>query len=316
MISDTDSPIVRPEGQDEFLPGVIIRAFGKQFIARTEKGNLTCSVRVNVKRDSAVDTAVVVGDNALLTQLSETEAVIERILPRQSAFFRPEKGLAGRKQTLAANIEQLVIVSSCSEPALKPRLIDRFVIAGDTGGLRPIVVINKADLGVSDLARTLRAGYEMIHIPAVIASAVTGEGLERLKKLLAGGKSLFVGHSGVGKSTLLNALLPGLNLKTAELSEYSNRGRHTTTRVELHELPSGGFVLDSPGLKVLSLWKVEKKTLAQHFREFEQFAPHCRFGDCAHIAEPDCAVREAAEKGEIPYFRYESYTHIRETLQK
>ncbi len=296
------------------LQGVIIRAYGNRFVARTERGDLSCVIRENVKRAAQADTPVVVGDDATITPLSDKDGVIESIGPRRTAFFRQDKGRADRKQTLAANIDQLIIISACSEPPLKPRLIDRFTVAANIGGIKSIVLLNKSDLGVPDLARQLRAGYEQIGIAAVITSAVNGEGLERLRSILTGKKSLFVGHSGVGKSTLLNALLPGLNLKTAELSEYSNRGRHTTTWVELHQFPSGGYVLDSPGLKVLSLWEVDRKSLPERFEEFAKYSPNCRFNDCAHIAEPDCAVRKAVEKGEIPLFRHQSYQHIRESL--
>jgi ribosome biogenesis GTPase / thiamine phosphate phosphatase len=308
--SDSDDDLIAVSS----FHGVIIRAFGNRFVARTERGDLSCVVRENVKRASKADTPVVVGDDAMITPLSEEDGVIESIAPRKTAFFRQDKGRADRKQTLAANIDQLVIISSCSEPPMKPRLIDRFTVAGDIGGLKSVVLLNKSDLGVPDLARELRAGYEQIDIPAIVTSAVTGEGLERLKSILLGKKSLFVGHSGIGKSTLLNALLPGLNLKTAELSEYSHRGRHTTTWVELHEFPSGGFVLDSPGLKVLSLWEVNRKSLPSHFEEFERYSSGCRFNDCSHISEPDCAVLDAVEQGQIPNFRHESYKHIRETL--
>ena len=152
--------------------------------------------------------------------------------------------------------------------------------------------------------------YQSLGFPVCLVSAQTGEGCEKLQELLKDHKSIFAGHSGVGKSALLNRLIPGLDLKTGEVSSYSNRGIHTTSLVELFALSHGGFVIDSPGLKVLGLWQVERNEVAEHYPEFEKYISQCRFTGCIHVSEPDCAVKEAVANGTIPQFRYENYVAI------
>lgn len=301
--------------EDEQASGVVVRAFGKHYSVRVNGRDFDCGVRLNVKLAAGPVTPVTVGDDVEITVLGESQGIIERVAPRRTSFFRPSKGRTSHKQALAANIDQLAIVVSVAEPPLKPRLIDRFIIAAELGGLKPLALINKTDLGRPPLVDELLDGYAKIGVPALALSASSGEGLPELQKILDGKRTLFVGHSGVGKSTLLNSLLPGLDLKTAEVSGHTSKGRHTTTRVELHELPSGGFLVDSPGLKILSLWEVTEKNLASHFTEFAQFAPECRFSDCRHISEPSCAVKAAVDRGDIPSFRYESYLAILDSLR-
>lgn len=302
------------QAKTDRLNGVVVRAFGKNFTVRVEGIDYSCGVRLNVKLAAGPVTPVTVGDDVEISDLGEGRGIIESVGPRRTSFFRPSKGRTSHKQALAANIDQLAIVVSVDEPPLKPRLIDRFTVVAELGGLKPLVIINKTDLGHPALVDELIVGYQKIDIQAVALSASSGSGLERLKELLNGKRTLFVGHSGVGKSTLVNALLPGLDLKTAEVSERTNKGRHTTTRVELHPLPFGGFLVDSPGLKILSLWEVTEKNLADHFVEFAEYTGGCRFNDCRHVSEPSCGVKSALDQGLIPRFRYESYLSILDSL--
>lgn len=319
-ISPPDSPAFgdpnraqKPMGQT--ISGVVIRAFGKRFHALADGIVYSCSVRLRVKTESAELTSVVVGDDVDFMVIGEGEGVIEKVGPRRTSFFRPHKGVSGRKQTLAANIDQLVIVVSVAEPALKPRLIDRFTVAADLGGLDPVVVINKVDLDRPEIVDELIDGYSQIGIPALVVSATEGTGMAELRDILRQSRSLFVGHSGVGKSTLLNALIPGIKLNTATVSTHTGKGRHTTIRMEIHALPDGGFLVDSPGLKVLSLWEVTPETLASHFREFKGLEGECRFSDCVHDREPDCAVKNAVSSGTIPRFRHDSYVYLRQSIR-
>lgn len=240
--------------------------------------------------------------------------MIEKVEERRSMFFRPAKGSDSKKQVLASNIDQLAVVASVKKPALKPGLIDRFLIAADIGGLNPIAVINKIDLGHIPLMDELKEGYSKLNIRTLFTSAKTGDGIKSLEKALIGHKTIFVGHSGVGKSTILNRMIPGLNLKIGEVSESTKRGIHTTSLVELYELPHGGFVVDSPGLKVLGLWEVKKEELDQFYPEMLELIDGCRFTGCSHTHEPDCAVKEGVKSGKIPEFRYKSYVTIYDSL--
>jgi len=285
---------------------------------RDKDTDLTCEVRALVKKETMLESPVVAGDVVEFTRISSSQGVIERVLPRRSMFCRPHKTGLSTRQVIAANIDQLVIVASVGEPTLKTRLIDRFTVSARLGALTPVVVVNKIDRLADEGAQVeeLRDGYEKIGVLFFCVSAQTGEGVAELLQALEGKKSLFVGHSGVGKSSLLNRLCPLLELATQSVSAATGRGRHTTTHVALYPLGAqiDGYVADSPGLKTMGLWEVSAGDLADYFPEFEPYLGKCRFTGCAHVSEPGCAAKTAVENGAIPRFRYESYCHIRETL--
>lgn len=301
---------------DEIRQGIVIATRGRLFEIISDNGlRLKCEVRQKIKTDADSTTPVAVGDDVKYTVTSEGYGCIEEVLPRRTQFGRPSKGIEDKLQIIAANLDKLAIVVSLKSPPLKTGLIDRFIIAAHIGQMEPFIIINKIDLEQPADFDIIFKAYQSMEYDIFKTSAETQEGLEDLKKYLIGHRSLVVGHSGVGKSSILNKLIPGLNLKTKTVSQYSNRGKHVTTSIELFELPTGGYLADSPGLKVMGLWKTNQDDLPYYFRDFEPYWRQCRFSPCSHVHEPGCAVKNAVESGKIFKFRYENYKSIARSLE-
>lgn len=305
--SDADPRLAVPE---HALPGRILRAIGAQHCrVQLHDGRiLECTVRRLVRtmsRDGR--NAVVVGDEVLVEPTSADTGVIVRVEPRRSSLSR---GSDRHEHVIVANIDQAVIVVSAAEPQLKPALIDRFLVSAGKGGVRAVVCISKVDLVPAAEVEPIAEIYRRIGYDVVLASTRTGTGVQELRALLAGRESVFAGQSGVGKSSLINAVEPGLQLATSGVSADSGKGRHTTRVAALWPLSGGGWLVDTPGVRQLQLWDVAAGEVEAYFREFVPHVPNCRFPDCSHTHEADCAVKQAVERGEISPLRYAGYLRI------
>jgi len=300
---------------DETTVGTVIRLHARQSIVRTAVEELRCVVRGRLFGASRRATRpVAVGDRVEVRGIGEGEGAIERVLPRRTKLSRPGVEREDREQVIAANVDLAVIVASASLPPYRPGLVDRILIAAHSGGLDRIVCVNKCDEGdPAEIEEPLAAAREA-GVDVVLTSAVTGSGIEELRERMRGRVSVFSGQSGVGKSSLINAVQPGLKLRVGEIGEKTGKGRHTTTDVSLLTLEFGGFVVDTPGVREFGLWDVARADLDRFFPEIASRAGACRYPDCSHTHEPDCAVKEAVESGRIRPIRYESYSRILETL--
>jgi ribosome biogenesis GTPase len=258
---------------------------------------------------------VIVGDWVAVEPTGPLSGVIETICPRRSRFSREASGSRPYEQIIAVNLDQLVVVVSIREPSLRVGFIDRAVVMALRGKMQPVVCINKIDLGLEDEYFAIGKMYRDLGYGVYFTSARTGDGVEAFKAGLKGRVSAVVGQSGVGKSSLLNRIEPGLSIKTQKLMKQHDRGRHTTAAVQLYRLREGGYVADTPGIKELRLWGVNRLKLIEFFAEMGPLASGCRFRNCTHLREPGCSVREAVELGEISPLRYEGYSRIMATLE-
>jgi len=235
------------------------------------------------------------------------EGVIERVEPRRGVLSRDSRG---RRHILVTNVDQVLIVTSAAEPNLKPNLIDRFLVTAHQAGLRPLITINKTDLVEVANLMPLVGVYSQLGYSVHLVSARTGLGIDRLRRELAGKANVVAGQSGVGKSSLLNAIDPELRLAVRSVSTNNQKGRHTTTTAQLWPLACGGYVVDTPGIRQFQLWDVIPAEVAGYFRDLRPFVHRCRYPNCTHIHESDCAVKNAVADGRLDARRYESYCNL------
>lgn len=280
----------------------------------TEEGEFTCAARRRLtESDTGEQNPVTVGDRVRIEVTGQKEGVVTEVLPRQSRLSRTSPSDPHTEHVIVANLDQVLIVASVKEPPLTVGIIDRYVIAALYGALDPLICINKLDLAESPSEyREVVRLYRDLEYPVLLTSAKTGEGLKALKSHLKGKSTVLAGHSGTGKSSLINAIQPGLELKTAPLGW---KGTHCTSTVTLLKLDFGGYVADTPGVRELNPWDIDEHEVQQFFPEIWDLSHQCRMPDCIHMHEPDCAVQDAVEQGQVHPRRYESYVGIVESIE-
>src|SRR5437016_7822995 len=259
--------------------------------------------------------AIAVGDR-VVTETADGVCRLAAILPRRTVLSRPDPINPHRQRLIAANIDVVIHVVSVRKPPLRPRLIDRYLIAIQRGGAQPLICVNKIDLVPPEQRATELAPletYRALDVPVIGCSAQSGEGLDALRDAVRGMTCALVGHSGVGKSSILNALDERLQIATGDLHRRGT-GRHTTTSSTLHDLGGGTLLIDTPGIREFGLWDLTPRVLRESFPEFDEPAELCRFNDCTHLHEPACEVKERIERGELSLARYDTYVRLMEDL--
>lgn len=285
---------------EEKVEGLVVKTYGGFYYVQDHQGNnYACRLRGKIKGP------VLAGDHVVITVLEQCEGILEQVLPRKNELYRPR----------VANVSLLLIVMAVAQPAPSLILLDRLLFLAAYYHVKPCIILNKCDLPRTEAADKLddyyvRAGFKLIK-----TSATTGEGLEKLREILAGNVTVLAGPSGTGKSSLLNNLT-GADMKTQEVSRKISRGRHTTRHVELFPLLSGGWMADSPGFSVIDLPSLDSRELAGYWQDFATFVDRCRFDDCLHYREQDCGIKQACLEGQIADFRYQNYVTILEEVMQ
>lgn len=280
----------------------------------TPEGTLEASLRGRLKREERTGDKVVVGDRVELGRGSGSGAeawTIEKVHDRRTVLARRAPGKAPRPKIIVANVDQVLIVFAAANPSPHLRMLDRFLVIAEAADLRPVIVVNKTDVEGEDAARALFAPYERAGYRMIFTAAKQGIGVGEVRDAICGQLSALAGPSGVGKSSLLNAVQPGLGLRVGAVSEVVNKGKHTTVTAQLIPLECGGYVADTPGLREVGLWEVDTDQLQFYFPEFSGLIDDCRFtSSCTHIHEPGCAIRAAVDAGRIDFGRYDSYRRM------
>jgi ribosome biogenesis GTPase / thiamine phosphate phosphatase len=296
------------------MKGVVVKSTGSWYLVRDEEGKLhRARLRGKFKlKDMKVSNPLAVGDRVEfdVETTGEDTAVIHKIEDRENYIIRKSTHKSAHSHIIAANLDQALLIATLVSPRTSFGFIDRFLVTAEAYSIPTVIVYNKADLYDEDMQeyqRQIEYLYERVGYKVMAVSAHTNDGMNELKDLLHGKTSLFSGHSGVGKSTLINLIVPDLDLKTSEISGFSDKGVHTTTFAEMFEIDDETFIIDTPGIKELGIVDIPKQELGHFFPEMRERLNQCRFNNCTHFNEPGCAIIDAVRKNEIALTRYESY---------
>lgn len=316
-MSDSEPQLQRAEGR-------VIKALSGFFTVDTEEGPVVVQIPGRLKKERRDTDIVAVGDWVTFALNPDGPGTVESVADRHSVLSRTRPGAhdtrrvaLDREQVLVANPDQVVLVFSIKRPQPSLRKLDRFLVVAEVNDLPAVIAVNKIDLLDSvDEARSLFQVYEDLGYQVIYTSTKSGEGVAELQEALHDKISVLTGSSGVGKSSLLNAIQPGLGLQVREVSEATDKGMHTTRHAEMFPLDDGGYVVDTPGIRGLALFDVAPEELDAYFREIAPLVPQCQFSDCTHEHEPGCAVRAAVADGRVSPARYDSYLRLRDEHQQ
>ena len=313
----------------ERLTGLIVKEQSGFYWVEAEDGQTyMCELRGRLKEEAKSSDIAAIGDRATISPRREegTEVemgVVETLAPRKSVLSRAVRttgkrgaGQAEREQVVIANADRALFVFAAAQPSPDLEMLDRLLVAGERSGIPELlIVLNKLDLGATSDIAAIGASYERIGYPVLWTSALRGDGIETLKATLSEGISVFTGPSGVGKTSLLNCIQPGLGRTVKAVGRQSEEGVHTTRDSALARLDSGGYLADTPGIRSLTVWDIEPDELDAYFIDIEKRVLDCKFSNCTHVDEPDCAVQQAVKSGEIDWWRYRHYLELREELR-
>jgi ribosome biogenesis GTPase len=295
--------------------GKVLKTTRKIYDVAVNDSIIPCVIRGKVTLEDSEYSSVRTGDNVKVLLVSDSEGIIQEILPRETILSRNIESRVYKEHIVAANIDQILIITSTAKPPFKSGLLDRYLIIADKNDLKAIICINKTDLASIQDFEIYRKEYAKLGYPVLFVSAIKNFGIEKLKQYLKNKVTLLVGHSGVGKSSLINAIEPQHEVRTQSVSEKTRKGLHTTSSVQLFPLSFGGFAGDTPGIRELGLWNLLRKDLKYHYKEIDKFAVDCQFADCNHTGEPGCAVKKAVDKSKIFSERYRNYLNIFASLK-
>lgn len=299
------------------MKGVVIKSTGSWYVVRLENGE-QLNARIKGKfRMQGIKTTnpVSVGDNVTMVEEEDGTAVINEIKDRKNYIIRKSVNLSKRSHIIAANVDQAILVVTLAQPQTFTAFIDRFLVSAEAYHIPTIIVFNKMDVYTDEELEELaylKAVYSQIGYQCIETSAIQNINIDKLKALMKGKVSVISGHSGVGKSTLLNTIEPDLALKTSEVTEKEKLGKHTTTFAEMFELSFDGFIIDTPGIKAFGLIDFDKVELSHYFIEMRELLSDCQFNNCVHINEPKCAIKDAVEEHKVAPFRYKNYVSMYE----
>lgn len=299
--------------------GTVIKSTGSQYIVRGDDGSQhTCRIKGKMRLDDIKSTnPVAVGDFVMYEPANgeDEDGAIVELLPRRNYVVRRSTNLSKQTHVLASNVDQALLVVTVNYPVTTPVFIDRFLVSAEAFGVPVVIIFNKVDRytaeNLDDLDR-YKDIYTSMGYTVIDVCAKKEIGLDRVKEILKDKISVIAGHSGVGKSTLINRIEPGLNLRTEEISEANNQGKHTTTNAEMHEFSFGGYIIDTPGIRGFGIANIEKEEIAHYFRDIFSASEGCQYNNCTHTHEPGCAVKRAVVEGRVAETRYQSYINILE----